>query len=209
MQRIFSVNRSLASSNFQVTYYRCNWEIDPAVRFINGNVTSHFITNTSTSTISFDLSLQLGVDSIYFHGSKISFSQAGSDVLQINFPSAINAGQKDSVTIFYKGNPPTTGFGSFNQTTHNSIPVIWTLSEPYGSKDWWPCRNGVDDKADSIDIIISCPVAYRADLREQKCFQSRSPIAPSVSLKFEPVSLSIKVYVSPNASPVFARTSSR
>ncbi len=162
MQRIFSANRSLASSNFQVTYYRCSWEIDPAIRFIKGNVTSHFITNTSTSAISFDLSSQLGVDSVYYHGIKINFSQAISELLQINFPAAINAGQKDSITIFYKGIPPNTGFGSFNQTTHNSIPVTWTLSEPYGSKDWWPCRNGVDDKADSIDIIISCPVAYRA-----------------------------------------------
>jgi aminopeptidase N len=161
-QRILSVNRSLASSNFQVTYYRCSWEIDPAVRFIKGNITSHFIVNTSSTSISFDLSSQLAVDSIYFHGSKINFSQAVSNVLQINFPVSINTGQKDSVTIFYNGNPPNTGFGSFNQTNHSNVPVIWTLSEPYGSKDWWPCRNGVDDKADSIDIIISCPVAYRA-----------------------------------------------
>ena len=48
------------------------------------------------------------------------------------------------------------------QTTHSGIPVIWTLSEPYGSRDWWPCRNGLDDKADSIDFFISCPNTYRA-----------------------------------------------
>lgn len=161
LQRIFSSNGSSASSNFQVTYYRCKWEIDPAIRHIKGSVTSHFITNTLTTSISFDLSSQLTVDSIHYHGNKISFSVPASDLLQINFPFAINAGQKDSVTVFYKGVPPNTGFGSFNQTTHSGIPVTWTLSEPYGAKDWWPCRNGVDDKADSIDIIVSCPNAYR------------------------------------------------
>jgi aminopeptidase N len=159
--RTFKANRSFASSNFQVTYYRCVWDIDPSVRFIKGNITSHFITNASANSITFDLSSQLTVDSVYFHKGKIGFSRPGTDLLQINFSTSINAGQKDSVTIFYKGVPPNTGFGSFNLTTHSGVPVLWTLSEPYGSKEWWPCRNGVDDKADSIDIIISCPNAYR------------------------------------------------
>lgn len=160
-QRSRSVNRSQASSNFQVTYYRCVWDIDPAVRYIKGSVTSHFITSSPSNTINYDLASQLSIDSVYYHGNKISFSRP-TDLLQINLPSSIPSGQKDSVTIFYQGIPANTAFGSFNQATHSSVPVLWTLSEPYGSKDWWPCRNGVDDKADSIDIIISCPNSYRA-----------------------------------------------
>ena len=160
-QRSLSVNRSQASSNFQVTYYRCVWVIDPAVRYIKGVVTSHFLATSSSNTISYDLASQLDVDSVYFHGNKISFSRP-TDLLQISLPVTINSGQKDSVTIFYKGEPPNTAFGSFVQTTHSGVPVLWTLSEPYGSRDWWPCRNGVDDKADSMDIIINCPNSYRA-----------------------------------------------
>jgi len=161
-QRGLSVNRSQASSNFQVTYYRCIWDIDPAVRYIKGNITSHFITNSSATSITYDLAAQLTVDSVYYHGNRIIFSRP-TDLLQINLPGALPAGQKDSVTIFYQGNPTATAFGSFYKSIHGSnIPIIWTLSEPYGSKDWWPCRNGLDDKADSIDIIISCPNLYRA-----------------------------------------------
>lgn len=160
-QRTLSVNRLHASSDFQVTYYRCAWDIDPAIRYIKGSVTSHFITNSSLNTISYDLDDQLTVDSVYYHGNKIAFSRP-THLLQINFPASIETGQKDSVTIFYKGVPPNTAFGSFVQDAHNGIPVLWTLSEPYGSKDWWPCRNGLDDKADSVDIIITCPIAYRA-----------------------------------------------
>ena len=159
--RTLNANRSLASSNFQVTYYRCNWDIDPAVRYIKGSVASHFITNSTANSISYDLASALTVDSVYFRGSKISFTRP-ADLLQINFPVAVSAGQKDSVTIFYQGAPPSTSFGSFVRDVHGSTPVIWTLSEPYGSRDWWPCRNGLDDKADSMDIIISCPNSYRA-----------------------------------------------
>ena len=39
---------------------------------------------------------------------------------------------------------------------------MWTLSEPYGARDWWPCKNGLDDKADSIDVFITHPSAYTA-----------------------------------------------
>src|SRR5207253_4921949 len=85
-----------------------------------------------------------------------------ANVLQVNFAGSINAGILDSISIYYKGPPANTGFGSFYQGTHAGAPIIWTLSEPYGSRDWWPCKNGLDDKADSIDIFVTNPVTYKA-----------------------------------------------
>jgi aminopeptidase N len=32
----------------------------------------------------------------------------------------------------------------------------------YGAKDWWPCKNGLNDKADSIDIAVTYPGNYRS-----------------------------------------------
>jgi aminopeptidase N len=39
---------------------------------------------------------------------------------------------------------------------------LWTLSEPFGAQDWWPCKNGLDDKIDSIDVIVRTSDIYRA-----------------------------------------------
>ena len=60
----------------------------------------------------------------------------------------------------YSGNPISSGFGSFEQTTHNGDPIIWTLSEPYGAKDWWPCKQDLNDKISSIDVYITAPSQY-------------------------------------------------
>jgi aminopeptidase N len=46
------------------------------------------------------------------------------------------------------------------QTTHNGSPIIWTLSEPFGARDWWPCKQDLNDKIGSIDVYITAPSQY-------------------------------------------------
>ncbi len=154
------VNAS-ASTNFDVNYYRCEWEVNPAIRYITGKVTSYYEITTASNSITFDLANTLLVDSIKQRNTILTFSQT-NNTLQINFASQVNAGVLDSVSIFYKGIPANTGFGSFIQDTHAGTPVIWTLSEPYGARDWWPCKNGLDNKVDSIDIFVTNAIAYKA-----------------------------------------------
>lgn len=150
-----------ASNNYDVKYYRCEWEVNPAVRFIAGKVTVYFVITTATNNIQIDLVNALTVDSVKQRNSLLT-KQHLNNTLSFDFPAAINAGVLDSVAIYYKGVPPNNGFGSFETTTHAGTPVMWSLSEPYGSRDWWPCKNGLDDKADSIDILVTAPQQYKA-----------------------------------------------
>jgi aminopeptidase N len=150
-----------AASNFDAKYYRCEWEVDPGVRYIKGKITIYYtITNTGTS-ITLDLMGQLIADSVKQRTTVLS-KQQSNNILQIDFPATVNAGTFDSVSIYYQGVPPNTGFGSFIQSSHTGTPVMWTLSEPYGSRDWWPCKNGLDDKADSIDVIVTAAAQYKS-----------------------------------------------
>jgi aminopeptidase N len=50
-----------------------------------------------------------------------------------------------------------TGFGSFVFETSAGAPWIWSLSQPYGARDWWPCRDHPLDKVDSMDILVTLP----------------------------------------------------
>jgi aminopeptidase N len=152
---------TFASENFDIKYYRCEWGVDPAIRYINGKVTVYFKTTENTASITLDLMNTLTVDSVKKNNINYTFSHT-TNALQINFATTINSGLLDSVSIWYKGIPANTGFSSFIQDTHAGIPVMWTLSESYGSRDWWPCKNGITDKADSIDILITHPSIYKA-----------------------------------------------
>lgn len=152
---------TLASDNFDVHHVRGEWNIDPSILYISGKVTFDFTMVQSSSSITFDLLNQLVVDSVWYHGSKITFQRLPNDGLVINFPAAINTGTKDSVSIFYQGVPGGSGFGSFYKGTHSGVPVIWTLSEPYGAREWWPCKNNLKDKFDSLDVYVTCDQQYQ------------------------------------------------
>jgi aminopeptidase N len=152
--------RTLASNNFDVKYYRCEWEVDPAIRYITGKVTVYFVMTASSSSITLDLMNTLTVDSIKNINTPYTFSQT-SNTLNVNFPGTINVAVLDSISIWYKGIPANTGFGSFIQDVHAGTPIMWTLSESYGARDWWPCKNGINDKADSIDVFITNPDIYK------------------------------------------------
>ena len=154
--------KSTAAQGYDVTYYRCYWNVDPAVKYISGNITTHFKpTQPAFNSLVFNLSDSLIVDSVIFHHNSLPFVHA-SDLLTVIFPSILAQNTTDSVTVFYKGVPMDNGSDSFVQSTHNETPVIWTLSEPYGASDWWPCKNGLTDKADSLDIFVNTPSAYKA-----------------------------------------------
>lgn len=160
--RIVDVNSVTTSSeNFDVNYYRCEWDVNPAVRYIKGKITVYYTLINESTSISFDLMNPLFTDSVLENNELVNYENT-NNALKINFTNSKPAGKKDSVVIYYQGVPPNTGFGSFIQTNHSGVPVMWTLSEPYGSRDWWPCKNGLDDKADSIDIYITHPSIYKA-----------------------------------------------
>ena len=165
---------SSASNNFDVKYYRCEWEVDPAIRYISGKVTIYYTITSATNFIALDMLSPLIADSVKQRTSILA-KQFTNNTLTINFPSTVNTGTFDSITVFYQGVPATTGFGSFIQDSHAGVPVMWTLSEPYGARDWWPCKNGLDDKADSIDVIVTHPAIYKA--ASNGLFQSETLIA--------------------------------
>lgn len=155
----FSTKGSGASQNFNVHHYKCDWSVNPADHYIKGSVDVAFQTTQDAEFIALDLNDSLRVDSIVFKSSRLSFLHE-QNVLKIDFGYSLPAMENASVTIYYQGRPPVNGFGSFTTSTHSGIPVMWTLSEPYGSRDWWPCKDGLQDKADSIDVFITAPEIY-------------------------------------------------
>ncbi len=149
-----------AVNNSDFVYQRCEWQVDPIVNYIDGKITTHFVPNQSITTIEFDLSVVLTVDSIVYNGNAVLFSHA-FNILNAQLGATLPASVLDSVSVYYHGAPDTSIRG-FQLDVHgiNNDPVMWTLSEPYGAMNWWPCKQNLSDKIDSIDILVTAPLWY-------------------------------------------------
>lgn len=155
-------NQSAAQSQYDVHYYQLDVEIDPNKRFIKGNSTTHFVVLESLNSIELDLASVLTVDSVKFNNQLVSVSGIGKDKIKVFLPQNLPVGTFGAVTVWYKGTPPNNGFNAFDQRTHQGAPIIWTFSCPDNADDWWACKNTLDDKADSVEIIVKNPIAYTA-----------------------------------------------
>lgn len=155
-------SRAVLPNNYDLKYCRAEWLIEPSVKYISGNIFYLFYHNDSLNEFQLELSDSLVTDSVFMQGAMLNYTHNGN-ILTVDFNQYLPASQLDSLTVYYHGVPPETGFGSFAAETHgtNNIPVLWTLSEPYGAKDWWPIKQDLNDKIDSIDIIVRTPAIYK------------------------------------------------
>jgi aminopeptidase N len=146
--------------NYDVTHHDLRFTVNPdtTTPFISGVVSTTFRALSNMTTVTFDMATALTVSSVTMNGSGLTFTQSNYE-LNINLPTTLSTGTTATVIITYAGSPPQAE-AAFTRSTHAGTPVIYTLSEPFGARDWWPCKQDLNDKIDSFDIYITCPSAY-------------------------------------------------
>jgi aminopeptidase N len=149
------------TQNYDITYHKLEFNVDPAVYSIAGKITTTYTALANMNTLTFDLSNSLTVSSVKINNVNLAFTQNTNELI-ITLPATQLSGSQATVEVVYSGAPPQNGFFAFTSTTHgpSNIPVIYTLSEPFGARDWWPCKQDLNDKINSIDVYITAPSQY-------------------------------------------------
>lgn len=153
---------SVASPNFDVTYYHLDLSFDMDDDSLRGVVrVEGTVTGSSLKTLVLDLAPSMIVTAVEeADDTPLEFTHTGSSLaitLPINFPP----GHHFSVDIAYHGAPVSRDFGNLVFGTRSGDRYAWSLSEPYGSREWWPCKDHPSDKADSLRVTVTVPSAYR------------------------------------------------
>jgi aminopeptidase N len=143
--------------DWDVHYYDLGIGVDIEAEEIHGAVEIHFTSNSAgLENIQLDFSGEMVIDSIYLNAATYNHF---SDILSIVLDGSYEPGQSVAVGIAYHGHPVENGFKGFDfQTQYNQAgrpPMISTLSEPYGARTWWPCKDVPTDKADSVRVSIT------------------------------------------------------
>lgn len=149
-------NNSGVRHGYLIDYNRCKWWVNPIKgSYFRGDVMAHFTVIAKTDSVGFDLSSNLQVDRVYgMGGQPLNYRRTGNQ-LYVYKVGGWAAQERDSIGIIYQGNPTNGGgFGYFVHDNHMKGPVVHTLSEPYGAQYWWPCKQTLHDKIDSLDVWV-------------------------------------------------------
>ena len=148
-------------STIDVTYYKLNLTITvKPTNFLTGIVTVQAKpVNDGLTAFFLDLLNNMTVSSVTVNGTAVQYSQ-NNNTLIINLGRSYAKGEMFSADISYSG-LPSSGTGiissasfSFFDSNINKT-VVSTLSEPYGARNWWPCKDTPADKVDSSDVWIT------------------------------------------------------
>lgn len=149
------------TQNYDITYHKLEFNVDPAVYLVSGKITTTYTALANMNTLTFDLSNTLTVSSVKINNVNLIFTQNTNELI-ITLPATQLTGSQATVEVVYSGAPPRNGFFAFTSTIHgpSNTPVIYTLSEPFGARDWWPCKQDLNDKINTIDVYITAPSQY-------------------------------------------------
>jgi aminopeptidase N len=111
-------------------------------------------------TFAFELHSQLTIDSVVFNGISETVIRNLHEV-RVPLSSSIMLGSHFSAFIYYHGTTPNTSGSAIGNGFNNGTSqtwgnqVTWSLSEPYSAYEWWPCKQQLRDKIDSVKISIT------------------------------------------------------
>ena len=156
------ITLSNTGQTYDVVYYKLEFDIGIDPNSFAGRATERFISQVdSLSEIDLDFDSYLTVDRV--SGAAISHQLDGYS-LNLTLDKAYHIGDTIEVIIEYQGIPRSEGddagfwFGIHREGPGDpAVPVIFTNSQPYGARSWWPCKDDPADKPDSMDIIITIP----------------------------------------------------
>jgi len=161
----YSFSQHILEHKYDVSQYILDLEINNYNTLISGNVTINAkVTATSLDTFVVDLidtivvnQSYMVVDSILVDGIINSF-QHHDDLVFVPIIAPYIQNEEFSVQIYYHGSGEAltqTNYNGIGKSTYAGITHTYSFSEPTWSKVWWPCKQVLDDKADSITFYIT------------------------------------------------------
>jgi len=163
MRNVAAVDSRPAQIDAQ--YYDIDIAVSGSPAYVRGHVRLvGIVVAASLDSLAIDLSSVHAIDSVIVNGIRAPRITRVADVAHIVLPQTFNIRESLTAVVWYRGMPPTgSGLGSFDTRTL-SDGSLWysSLSEPYGGRLWWPSIDHPSDKADSVDVAITCPQALTA-----------------------------------------------
>jgi aminopeptidase N len=148
--------------SYDVSFYYLDLEVSNTTTYLKGSGSiKGKVIEGPLSTFVFQLGEHMQIDSLRFNGAKLSWQRtAGTEFVSINVTPALSTGETFLLKVYYQGDAAEPGFfAAVSNGVHSgrTEKVTWSLSEPFNAKDWFPVKEVLPDKADSVYVFLTVP----------------------------------------------------
>ena len=152
-------------NNYDVKFYKLDITVSNSSAAISGSVTVLAeVQSSPLDTFVIELintilenETYMVVDSVLINEENKQFSHA-NELIKVPVNPALATGSHFTVQIYYHGKGEAnsaSGYMGIECRAAFNRYYSSTHSEPYSSKIWWPCKQVLTDKADSIYVFIT------------------------------------------------------
>lgn len=154
------------TERYDVHYYTLDVALTNLSTDISGTGEIYGTAREDLDSVWYELFNTMTISGIRLNGMPTPYARSGS---AIKVPVNITAGTSFVIATDYEGTPPTAAtnpLGGGGMTNDDSPSwgnsVTWSLSQPFAAYEWWPCKQSLRDKADSVSIKITVPSTCKA-----------------------------------------------
>lgn len=144
---------------FDMKYLKLDLQVTPGSRAITGIAYWTLKAKQNMDSLVMEFKSTMIMDSVYINGVKKPHTQA-SDHVFVNLSPNIASGASLQAVYYYHGSADPGGV--FAGTNSNGLTYTATLSESYQAREWFPVKQILTDKIDSLDVWITTNDIYKA-----------------------------------------------
>lgn len=155
-------------NDYDVTGLKFQLELNNTSTDVTGMVTTHARTNINNfSLYAFELNGVFTIDSVVVNNNTYTNVSTTGSARKVSLTSSIAANTDFTATVYYHGTAPK-GNGQFFTGGLNQVKlpsgseILYSLSDDLYADDWWPCKQSLKDKIDSVEMTLIVPDSLKA-----------------------------------------------
>lgn len=145
---------------YDVKYLKLDVSLTPGSTSVAGSARYLVRVKQAIDSFTMEFRANMTLDSVYLNGVKRSFVRLGDHVYVPLSPS-LAPGSMAEIVWYYKG--LASGSAIFaGSVASNGLVYSASLSESYQAREWYPAKQILTDKMDSLDMWITCDPQFKA-----------------------------------------------
>lgn len=139
---------------YDVKYLKLDLSIEANNRNLSGTALTRAVTVQPMDSFICELRTNMTIDSVFVNGIKNTAFSRGGDHVFIPLNPVLPAGSVIEVLFYYRGAGGTGGVFA-GTVASNGLQYTASLSESYQAREWFPAKQFLADKIDSVDCWIT------------------------------------------------------